>query len=394
MRNPDQSSSRSTRARPAGSLSPDEAERYRRHLVLEEVGPEGQLRLKQARVLLVGMGGLGAPAALYLAAAGAGRLTLVDGDRVEASNLQRQVIYGTADLGRPKVEVARERLSALNPHVEFEIHQARLTAANAMDLIRGHDLVIDGTDNFASHYLVNDACVILGLPHVHGSILRFEGQVSLFAAHGGPCYRCLFPSAPDEGVAPDCAEAGVLGVLPGIVGSIQAAEAIKWILQAGSPLRGRLLRIDALRMQFDELTVARDPACPVCGDHPTIRELADRPACQRDSKEANTVSVPEISVKELKRRLDAGDDIVVLDVREPHEARIATIGGVLIPMGELPARVHELDAKKEIVVYCRTGSRSTRVVEFLQSSGFDNVLNLKGGIHAWAGEIDPTMTKY
>ncbi len=394
MRNPDSSlkDSRSTPVR--GGLTAEETERYHRHLVLAEVGSEGQLKLKQARILLVGMGGLGAQAGLYLAAAGVGRLTLVDGDLVETTNLQRQVIYDTTDVGRPKVEAARERLGALNPHVDFEIRHARLTAANAMEIIRGHDLVIDGTDNFAAHYLVNDACVMLGVPHVHGSILRFEGRVSLFAARGGPCYRCLFPSAPGDGVSPDCAEAGVLGVLPGIVGSIQAAEAIKWILHAGSSLGGRLLRIDALRMHFDELAVARDPACPVCGDHPSIRDLADVPACQPDFKEANTVSVPEITAKELKQRLDSGDDIVVLDVREPHEAGIATIGGVLIPMGELPARMHELDADKETIVYCRTGGRSARVVEFLQSSGFDRVLNLKGGIHAWANEVDPTIPKY
>jgi adenylyltransferase/sulfurtransferase len=391
MHNPDSSFKDSKAPAP---LTAGEIERYARHLVLPEVGPEGQLKLKRARVLLVGMGGLGAPAALYLAAAGVGRLTLVDDDRVETTNLQRQVIYGVADTGRPKVEAARDRLEALNPHVEIRVHRVRLDAANAADLIRGHDLVVDGADNFATHYLVNDACVMLGVPHVHGSILRFEGQVSLFSAEGGPCYRCVYPAAPPMGAAPDCAEAGVLGVLPGIVGTIQATEAIKWMLRAGDPLRGRLLRIDALRMNFTELSVARDPACPVCGGNPVIRELVDTPACRTNFKEKNTMSVPEMTVKELKRRMDAGDDIVVLDVREPHEQKISNIGGVLIPLGELPARVHELDSNREVVAFCRTGGRSARAVEFLQASGFDRVWNLKGGIHAWSDEIDPTVRKY
>ena len=381
------------RSRATGPLSPEEAERYGRHLVLPEVGPAGQLKLKAARVLLVGTGGLGAPAGLYLAAAGVGALTLVDDDRVDASNLQRQVIFTMTDVGRPKVEAARERLAALNPHVELVAHCQRLTAANAADLVRGHDIVIDGADNFATHYLVNDACVMLGIPHVHGSIFRFEAQVSLFAAGGGPCYRCLYPAPPGSG-RPDCAEAGVLGVLPGIVGSIQAAEAIKWIVGAGETLRGRLLRIDALSMKFAELAVARDPACPVCGDRPTIRSLVDGSSCAVNPKEATRVSVPEMTVQELKRRLDAGEDIVVIDVREPHEYEFANIGGTLIPMGELPARIHELDPDREIVVHCRSGSRSARAVEFLQASGFDHVSNLKGGIRAWSQEIDPALPQY
>ena len=380
-------------SRDAERLTPEEAERYRRHLVLPEVGPGGQLRLKNARVLLVGAGGLGAPAGLYLAAAGVGGLTLVDDDRVDATNLQRQVIFGMNDVGRPKVDAARDRLAALNPHVDLTIHRLRLTAANAAAIMRGHDIVIDGADNFATHYLVNDASVMLGIPHVHGSIFRFEAQVSLFAADGGPCYRCLYPAPPREG-RPDCAEAGVLGVLPGIVGSIQAAEAIKWIVQTGETLRGRLLRIDALRMEFTELAVARDRACPVCGDHPTIRGLVDGSTGEVDRKEATRVSVPEITVQDLKRRLDAGEDIVVLDVREPHEYQIANIGGTLIPLGELPARMHELDSDREIVVHCRSGSRSARAVEFLQASGFEKASNLKGGIRAWAQEIDPSIPQY
>jgi adenylyltransferase/sulfurtransferase len=262
-----------------------------------------------------------------------------------------------------------------------------------MEILRGHDLVIDGTDNFAAHYLVNDACVRLGVAHVHGSILRFEGQVSLFAAGGGPCYRCLYPAPPRPGEAPDCATAGVLGVLPGIVGAIQCAEAIKWIVQAGTTLRGRLLRVDALTMRFRELAIPRDPGCPVCGDHPALRELADEPGCMANHRE-ESVAVPEMTVKELKRRLDAGDDIVLLDVREPHEYQIAHIGGVLIPLGELPARMNEIDATRETVVYCRTGARSARAVEFLQHAGFATVWNLKGGIHAWAGEIDPKLPRY
>lgn len=364
-------------------MTPEELERYRRHLVLPEVGARGQASLKAARVLLVGAGGLGAPAGLYLAAAGVGCLSVVDDDRVEISNLQRQVLYGVDDVGHNKARAACVRLNALNPHVQLAAHPVRLTPANAHAILGGHDIVVDGSDNFATRYLVNDVCAALGIPHVHGSVLRFEGQVSVFGAKDGPCYRCLFPAPPARGAAPDCAEAGVLGVLPGIVGAIQAAEAIKWILQAGMSLSGRLLRIDALSMTFTEVAIARDPACPVCGD--------DREASR---KEATQVSVPDMTVKELKRRLDAGETITVLDVREPHEHKFVNIGGTLIPMGEIPARMSELDANAEIVVYCRTGSRSARVVEFLQDAGFEKVWNLKGGIHAWSNEIDPTLPKY
>jgi adenylyltransferase/sulfurtransferase len=393
MHNPD-SPWKEARAVAAAGLTPEETGRYGRHLVLPEVGLGGQLALKGARVLLVGAGGLGAPAGLYLAAAGVGRITLVDDDRVDATNLQRQVMFAMSDVGRPKVDAARDRLLALNPHVEIVARTARLTAGNAGELIRSHDIVIDGTDNFAAHYLVNDACVEQGVPHVHGSVLRFEGQVSLFGAGGGPCYRCLYSAAPAAGTAPDCAEAGVLGALPGIVGAIQAAEAIKWILNAGTSLGGRLLRIDALRMEFKELAVARDPSCPVCGSRPATRGPGDESTIQARRKEATPVSVPEMTVKELKQRLDAGEKIVVLDVREPHEHRICNLGGVLIPLGELPARMHELDANSEIVVHCRSGSRSARAVEFLQASGFEKVWNLKGGIRAWAHEIDPEMPTY
>jgi adenylyltransferase/sulfurtransferase len=293
------------------------------------------------------------------------------------------------------VEAARERLCALNPGVEFVIHDVRLTPANALELIRGHDLVIDGSDNFPTRYIVNDACVLLGVPHVHGSVLRFEGQASLFAPGKGPCYRCLYPAPPGPGMAPDCAEAGVLGVLPGMVGAILAAEAIKWILQAGTSLSGRLLRIDALTMHFGEVAVARDPACPACGDHPTIRVPgADAPGFETRRKEETLVSLREMTVKELKRRLDAGDRIEVLDVREPHEYGICNLGGTLIPLGELPARMQELDPEREFVVLCRSGNRSARAVEFLQDSGFERVWNLKGGIRAWAAEIDPKMPRY
>jgi sulfur-carrier protein adenylyltransferase/sulfurtransferase len=394
MRN--QPTSNAGRAAEAGShpLTAAELERYRRHLVLPEVGLQGQVKLRQARILLVGAGGLGAPAGLYLAAAGVGRVSIVDDDRVDITNLQRQVIFTVEDVGRNKAEAARERLRALNPHVDLVSHPVRMTHANAPGLIRDHDIVVDGSDNFATRYLVNDVCASLGIPHVHGSVLRFEGQVSLFGAGDGPCYRCLFPEPPEPGTVPDCAEAGVLGVLPGMIGAIQAAEAIKWILQTGTSLSGRLLRVDALTMTFTEVAIARDPACPVCGDHRTIPSAAPDASRAASPKEATRVSIPEITVKELKRRLDAGDPITVLDVREPHEHKICSLGETLIPMGQIPARMGELDATQEIVVYCRTGSRSARVVEFLQDAGFEKVWNLKGGIHAWSSEIDPTMPRY
>jgi adenylyltransferase/sulfurtransferase len=378
------------------TLSPQELERYGRHLVLPGVGPEGQERLKAARILVVGAGGLGSPAALYLAAAGVGTLGLVEFDTVDVSNLQRQVLYGTSDVGGAKAAAAGRRLRDLNPAVTVRLHEVRLARDTAMEIIRGYDLVVDGSDNFATRYLVNDACVLAGIPFVYGSVFRFEGQVSLFAARGGPCYRCLFPAPPAPGTAPDCAEGGVLGVLPGVVGSLQAGEALKWVLGIGQSLRGRLLMIDALAVTVREIAVHRNSACPACGDRPTIRELIDYDAfCGAAAKEKeNPMSVPQITPKELKHRLDAGDNVLVLDVREPHEQKIATIGGTLIPMGEIPARVHELDPAREIVVYCRSGARSAQVVAFLQDSGFERVWNLKGGIRAWSDEVDPTVRKY
>lgn len=377
-------------------LSPEELKRYSRHLILPEVGLEGQLRLKAARVLLIGAGGLGAPAALYLTAAGVGHIGLVDFDVVDESNLQRQVTFGTRDVGRPKLAAARERLSDLNPGVEFTLHETRLASANALDIIRGYDIVVDGTDNFPTRYLVNDACVLLGKPYVYGSVFRFEGQVTVFADGDGPCYRCLYPAPPPPGQVPGCAESGVLGVLPGIVGAIQANETIKWVLGAGELLSGRLLLFDARKMAFRELALPRNPDCPACGLHPTIDRLIDyEEFCGIRGEEVESdVAVPEMGVKELKRRLDAGEEVVMIDVREPDEAGICSIGGQLIPLGELPARVHELDPESDIVVYCRTGSRSVHAVAFLRDAGFDRVWNLKGGLHAWSDEIDPSIPKY
>jgi len=377
-------------------LSPAEVKRYSRHLIMPEVAVEGQLKLKRAKVLLIGTGGLGAPAGLYLTAAGVGRIGLVDFDVVDTTNLQRQVTFGTRDVGRSKLEAAHERLHDLNPEVEFVLHETRLTSANALDIIRDYDIVVDGTDNFPTRYLVNDACVLLGKPYVYGSIFRFEGQVTVFGAKNGPCYRCLYPSPPPPGLVPSCAEGGVLGVLPGIVGAIQASEAIKWILRAGDSLQGRLLLFDALKMTFRELKLRRNPDCPVCGPNRTLHELIDYEAfCGiRGEEVENDVSVPEMGVKELKRRLDANDGVVVVDVREPHEYQICNIGGILIPLGELAARVHELDSARDIVVHCRTGVRSAHAVGFLQDAGFERVWNLRGGIHAWADEIDPSLPRY
>lgn len=377
-------------------LSPEEVKRYSRHLIMPEVAVDGQLKLKRARVLLIGTGGLGAPAGLYLTAAGVGHIGLVDFDVVDATNLQRQVTFGTKDIGRPKLHAARERLSDLNPEVAFTLHETRLTSANALDIIRGYDIVVDGTDNFPTRYLVNDACVLLGKPYVYGSIFRFEGQITMFATDDGPCYRCLYPSPPPPGLVPSCAEGGVLGVLPGIVGAIQANEAIKWILGVGTSLSGRLLLFDALKMSFRELRLRRNPECPLCGPNRTLHALIDYEAfCGiRGEEVQDDVAVPEIGVKELKRRLDAGDDLLVLDVREPHEYKICNIGGRLIPLGELAARVHELDSARDLVVHCRSGVRSAQAVEFLQDAGFDRVWNLKGGILAWADEIDTSLPKY
>ncbi len=382
--------------RAAAVLSPDERRRYSRHLALPEIGVEGQLRLKAARVLMIGAGGLGAPAGLYLTAAGVGTLGLVDFDVVDATNLQRQVAFGTRDVGRRKLDAAHDRLHDLNPEVQFVLHQTRLSADNAMDILRDFDIVVDGSDNFSTRYLVNDACVLLGKPYVYASISRFEGQVSVFATGDGPCYRCLYPAPPPPGRVPSCAEGGVLGVLAGIVGSIQANETIKWVLGTGNLLSGRLLLFDALQMTFRELALRKNPECPVCGTNPTIHELIDyEEFCGIPGKEVPVdVGVPQMDVRELKRKLDAGDDVVLIDVREPHEYEFCNLGGVLIPLGELAARMHELDAARDTVVYCRTGMRSAQAVEFLQDAGFERIWNLRGGMHAWSDTVDPTVPKY
>ncbi len=387
---------------PAGppDLGGEELQRYARHLTLPEVGIEGQRRLKAARVLCVGAGGLGSPLALYLGAAGVGTLGLVDFDVVDLTNLQRQILHATADVGRPKLRSAADRLRAMNPHVELRTFETRLTRENALEILGGFDLVVDGTDNFATRYLVNDACVLLGKPNVYGSVFRFEGQASVFSTRGGPCYRCLYPEPPPPGAVPSCAEGGVLGVLPGLVGVIQATEAVKLILGRGEPLVGRLLLVDALSMTFRELALRRDPACPVCGDHPTVRELVDYDEFCGVRGEAPAPpgpaggGPPEMQVEELKRRRDAGDGPQLLDVREPYEARICSLGGLLIPLAELPARTGELDPSRELVVLCRSGVRSARAVDFLRQAGFGKARNLAGGILAWAERIDPRMARY
>jgi sulfur-carrier protein adenylyltransferase/sulfurtransferase len=378
-------------------LSSAETLRYARHLVLNEVGEAGQRKLKEARVLIVGAGGLGSPASLYLAAAGVGTLGLVDFDRVDASNLQRQVLYGEADLGRPKLEAAAERLRDLNPNVDVVPHPVRLTSANALDVIRPYDIVLDGTDNFPTRYLVNDACVLLGKRNVYGSILRFEGQLSVFAGgDDAPCYRCLFRQPPPPGLVPSCAEGGVLGVLPGIIGSLQALEAIKLITGAGETMIGRLLLFDALKLRWRELKLRRNPDCPVCGDDPTVTELIDYDVFCGVATESKETPF-EIGVGELKERLDRGDVVDLVDVREPFEWRIANLepyGARLIPMGQLAQRLHELDPAREIVVYCRSGARSADVVEHLRQQGFRGARNLRGGVLAWGDEIDPTFPRY
>jgi len=378
------------------ALSQQEILRYSRHLIMPEVGMDGQLKLKQAKVLLIGTGGLGAPLGLYLAAAGVGHLGLVDFDVVDFTNLQRQVTFGTKDVGRPKLEAAAERLRDLNPEIEIILHEAKLSSENALDILRDYDIVADGTDNFPTRYLVNDACVLLGKPNVYGSIFRFEGQATVFALKDGPCYRCLYPEPPPPGLVPSCAEGGVLGVLPGIVGSIQANETIKLILGAGESLKGRLLVFDALRMKFRELRLRKNPDCPVCGAHPTVTKLIDYyEFCGIRGEEAQpTVQVPEIEPRELKQRLDRGDDVFILDVREPHEFQICNLSGYLIPLGDLPKRAHELDSAREIVAHCRSGKRSAEAVDFLRKAGFRKIWNLKGGILAWSDQVDPSLPKY
>jgi molybdopterin/thiamine biosynthesis adenylyltransferase/rhodanese-related sulfurtransferase len=379
------------------ALSKEEIMRYSRHLIMPEVGMEGQLKIKAAKVLCIGTGGLGAPLGLYLAAAGVGRIGLVDFDVVDSTNLQRQVLFGTQDVGKPKTEAAANRLRDLNPDIQIDAFETQLTSVNALELFKDYDIIVDGTDNFPTRYLVNDASVMTGKLNVYGSIFRFEGQITVFGAPDGPCYRCLYPEPPPPGLVPSCAEGGVLGVLPGIVGTIQAAEALKLIIGKGDPLIGRLLLFDALAMKFRELKLRKNPDCPVCGTHPTQKGLIDYAEfCGVRGEEApsTVTNIPEITPKELKARLDKGDDIYVLDVREPHEYQICNINGHLIPLGELPQRVHELDSSKEIVAHCKSGKRSAQAVEFLRGAGFKKIQNLKGGILAWSDEVDPSVPKY
>ena len=387
-----------------GQLTRGEVLRYSRHITLPDIGMDGQERLKHARVLCIGVGGLGSPALLYLAAAGVGTLGLVDFDAVDESNLHRQILHGTSDIGRPKLDSARDRLHDVNPHVRIEAHQTSLTAENALELVSAYDVIVDGTDNFPTRYLVNDACVMAGRPNAYGSIFRFEGQASVFAAKNGPCYRCLHPEPPPAGLVPSCAEGGVLGVLPGIIGTIQATEAIKLILGIGEPLIGRFLIYDALRMRFRDLKLSKDPDCPVCGANPRIRELQTyeqlcSPADGRQPGAADenisTNEMNDMTVAELKSRMDEGNAPVVIDVREPSEFQICRIpGAVLIPLGELPARAAELDQTAEVVLHCKSGSRSARAAALLRGRGFPNARNLTGGILAWIDQVDPSQPKY
>jgi adenylyltransferase/sulfurtransferase len=386
-----------------GELNNDEVRRYSRHLIMPEVGVEGQRKLKKARVLCIGAGGLGSPASLYLAAAGVGTLGLVDFDTVDFSNLQRQILYSTDDVGRPKLKAATDRLRGLNPNIRVVSHETALNSQNAIDIFRDYDIIVDGADNFPTRYLVNDACVLTGKPNVYGSIFRFDGQVSIFATKNGPCYRCLYPEPPPPGLVPSCAEGGVLGVLPGVVGTIQATEAIKLILGAGESLVGRLLLFDALQMKFRTLKLQRDPACPVCGDNPTVKQLIDyeqfcgiTPAV----KAADSGRLPaelEVTVGQLKERLDR-KDVFLLDVREPREYDICHIeGSTLIPLGELPKRLSEVprgaDAP-DIIIHCKSGMRSAKAVNLLRNEGFDRVQNLRGGILEWIARIDPSQPTY
>ena len=382
-------------------LSQDEIKRYSRHLIMPEVGIEGQRKLKAGSVLCIGAGGLGSPAAMYLAAAGVGRIGIVDFDVVDFSNLQRQLLHSTSDVGRTKLASARDKLHGLNPHVQIDTYETTVTSDNALDLFAPYDVILDGTDNFPTRYLVNDACVLAGKPNAYGSIFRFEGQASVFATKDGPCYRCLYPEPPPPGLVPSCAEGGVLGVLPGIIGVIQATESIKLILGIGEPLIGRFLIYDALKMRFRELKLRKDPDCPVCGTHPTVTKLIDyeqfcgiRPEPAAQTTGAG-VSDWETTSVDLKKRLDAGDDVLVLDVREPNEYQINRIpGSVLIPLGELPRRYAELPKDRDIVAHCKMGGRSAKAVEFLQSVGFKRVKNLRGGILDWIDKVDPSQPKY
>src|SRR5262245_21527847 len=380
------------------SLTSMEIKRYSRHLILPEVGLEGQRKLKAAKVLCIGAGGLGSPVALYLAAAGVGTIGIVDFDVVDFSNLQRQILHSTNDVGKPKLQSAKEKVIAMNPHINVVTHDAALSSENALEIFQPYDIIVDGTDNFPTRYLVNDACVLLGKPNAYGSIFRFEGQASVFATKEGPCYRCLYPEPPPPGLVPSCAEGGVLGVLPGVVGCIQATETIKLIIGAGEPLIGRFLIFDALRMKFRELKLRKDPDCPVCGTHPTVTKLIDYeqfcgvPAAEEAPMSGNTT---EISAVDLKKRLDRGDKLTIVDVREPHEYQINRIAGsVLIPLGDIPKRYVELDPNDELIMQCKVGGRSAKAADFLRSKGYKKVLNLTGGILDWMHKFDPSQPKY
>jgi len=381
-------------------LTNDEVKRYSRHLIMPEVGVDGQRRLKGGSVLCIGAGGLGSPAAMYLAAAGVGRIGIVDFDVVDFSNLQRQIIHGTPDVGRSKLASAKDRLTAINPHIQVDTYETALSSENALELFEPYDVILDGTDNFPTRYLTNDACVLLGKPNAYGSIFRFEGQASVFSTKGGPCYRCLYPEPPPPGLVPSCAEGGVLGVLPGVIGVIQATEAIKLITGIGEPLIGRFLIYDALRMKFRELKLRKDADCPVCGTHPTVTKLIDyeqfcgiHPAAPEPT--AMTSSATDITPVALKARLDRGDALQIIDVREPNEYQINRIpGSVLIPLGEIPRRYAELDPDNELVMQCKVGGRSAKAADFLRSVGFKKVLNLQGGILEWIDKVDPTQPKY
>jgi len=383
-------------------LTNDEIKRYSRHLIMPEVGMDGQRRLKAGKVLCIGAGGLGSPAAMYLAAAGVGTIGLVDFDIVDFSNLQRQIIHGTPDVGRTKLDSAKDRLHALNPHIDIQTYETALSSENALKLFEPYDVILDGTDNFPTRYLTNDACVLLGKPNAYGSIFRFEGQASVFATKGGPCYRCLYPEPPPPGLVPSCAEGGVLGVLPGVIGVIQATEAIKLVTGIGEPLIGRFLIYDALKMRFRELKLQKDPDCPVCGTHPTVTKLIDyeqfcgiHPAAPETTSVNTRGNATEITSVELKQRLDKGDKLTLVDVREPNEYQINRLPGtVLIPLGDIPRRYNELDSTDEIVVHCKMGGRSAKAADFLRSVGFRRVLNLKGGILDWIDKVDPSQPKY
>jgi adenylyltransferase/sulfurtransferase len=383
------------------TLNAEEIKRYSRHLIMPEIGMDGQRRIKAGSVLCIGAGGLGSPAAMYLAAAGVGRIGIVDFDVVDYSNLQRQLLHTTPDVGISKLQSAKNKINALNPHVQVDTYEEALSSDNAMRLFKGYDVILDGTDNFPTRYLVNDACVLMGIPNAYGSIFRFEGQASVFATKDGPCYRCLYPEPPPPGLVPSCAEGGVLGVLPGVIGVIQATESIKLLTGVGNPLVGRFMIYDALNMKFRELKLRKDPDCPVCGTHPTVTKLIDydqfcgiAPAAQDHSAGA-TVSASEITPVELKKKLDAGETPFILDVREPNEYQINKIpGSTLIPLGELPRRYQELPKDRQIVTQCKMGGRSAKAQDFLKTVGFSDVLNLKGGILKWIDDVDPSQPKY